>query len=508
MLYTGGFLLLNKKTETTALPLRLRFLLDTNVLIPLQDTYQILTPNLANFIRLANVGGHQLLYHPATVADFRRDPDEPRQTRNLQRLNQYSQLDSAPPCPWNAADTSPNDACDNEILYALHCDAVHALVTEDRGIHGKARGLGLWDRVYTIQTAEDWLRRLHEPRQIVLPNIEDVPLHSLTPVLPTKFFDSLREGYAGFDKWFREKARDARRAWIYRDDDGQLAALCIYDVQTDELINDAQERLTGNALKLCTFKVGETVRGRKIGELFLKAAFRFATERACEHIFTHTDADEHDYLVRLLEDFGFVQSGAYGRDAVLVKAHPRMVPDAPELAPFEYARRFFPHYRQDAEIQKFIIPIQPRYHDTLLPDYDPHQSRLFGVENSAGNAIKLAYLCHAQTNSLCSGDLVLFYRTKDEMALTSIGVVEDFIASQDAAAIASLVSRRTVYSREDIEKMAAKPTKVILFRLLEHLPQQVSYLQLERDCGVAGPIQSIRKIQHDQFTRILTAAGR
>ena len=32
--------------------------------------------------------------------------------------------------------------------------------------------------------------------------------------------------------------------------------------------------LDGDALKLCTFKVGEKVRGRKIGELFLKAAFR------------------------------------------------------------------------------------------------------------------------------------------------------------------------------------------------------------------------------------------
>jgi GNAT superfamily N-acetyltransferase len=490
------------------LPLRLRFLLDTNVLIPLQDSYQVLTPNLANFIRLANVGGHQLLYHPATVTDFRRDPDGSRRTRNLQRLNQYSQLDNPAPCPRNVAGTSDNDTCDNEILFALECDAVHALVTEDRGIHAKARTLGLRDRVYTIQMAEDWLRRLHEPRQVVLPNIEDVPLHSLTPVLLTQFFNSLRDGYAGFDEWFRKKARENRRAWIYRGADGHLAARCIYDVQTDEPINDAQVRLAGNALKLCTFKVGEMVRGRKIGELFLKAAFRFATERACEHIFTHTDAQEHDYLVRLLEDFGFVQMGEYGNDTVLVKAHPRIAPETPELAPFEYARLYFPHCLMGEEIQKFIVPIRPQYHDTLLPDYHPHQSRLFGVANSAGNAIKLAYLCHAQTNSVRPGDILLFYRTVDEKALTSIGVVEDFIASQDAAAIARLVSRRTVYSREDIEEMAASPTKVILFRLLEHLPRQVSYQQLQQDCGIAGPIQSIRMIQHDQFTKILIAAGR
>lgn len=488
--------------------LRLRFLLDTNVLIPLQDSYQVLTPNLANFVRLAGVGGHQLLYHPATVVDFERDPDTARRFRNLERLNQYSLLDSPAPCPWNSPETSPNDACDNEILYALECDAVHALVTEDRGIHAKARALQLEGRVYTIQMAEDWLRRLHEPREVVLPNIEDVPLHSLTPQLGDNFFDSLRDGYAGFDEWFRRKARDNRHAWIYRGDDGRLAALCIYDIQSDETINDTQERLMGDALKLCTFKVGEQVRGRKIGELFLKAAFRYATERACGYVFTHTDLAEHDYLVRLLQDFGFYQRGTYNGDAVLVKDHPRIAPEPGAYSPLEYARSFFPHYRKDQAVQKFIVPIRPAYHDTLFPDYSPHQGRLFGVANNAGNAIKLAYLSHAPTGALTPGDLLLFYRTIDEKSVTSIGVVDNFRTLQDAAEIASLVSRRTVYSQREIEKMATRPTKVVLFRLIEHLPVQVGYDQLQRVCGVAGPIQSIRKIQDEQFRKILRAAGR
>lgn len=77
---------------------RLRFLLDTNVLIPLQDSYQVLETNLANFVRLANVGGHQLLYHPATVADFERDADDRRKARNLQRIAQYPALDKRRQC--------------------------------------------------------------------------------------------------------------------------------------------------------------------------------------------------------------------------------------------------------------------------------------------------------------------------------------------------------------------------------------------------------------------------
>lgn len=80
---------------------RLRFLLDTNVLIPLQNCYQVLKANLANFVRLAGVGGHQLLYHPATIADFERDANAERRGRNLERIRQYAALQQPAPCPWN-----------------------------------------------------------------------------------------------------------------------------------------------------------------------------------------------------------------------------------------------------------------------------------------------------------------------------------------------------------------------------------------------------------------------
>lgn len=154
-----------------------------------------------------------------------------------------------------------------------------------------------------------------------MPNIQDVPLHSLTPDLSGAFFGSLREGYPPFDEWFRDKAREGRKAWVYRDDDRSLSAICVYAIQTEERITDDGQRLAGRALKLCTFKVGEAVRGRKIGELFLKAAFRYATDNACEHVFIHADIEKHGYLVNLLVDFGFEDRGTFGRDQMFVKVH-------------------------------------------------------------------------------------------------------------------------------------------------------------------------------------------
>jgi GNAT superfamily N-acetyltransferase len=492
------------------MPLRLRLLLDTNILIPLQDSMIVLQPNLANFVRLAGVGGHQLLYHPASADDIRRDDNVERRERTLLRLTQYTQLERPADCPWNGPDISDNDAADNEILYALQCDAAHALVTEDRGLHAKARNRGLASRVYTIQTAEDWLRRLHEPAEVRLPSIEDVPLHVLTPHLDREFFNSLREGYERFNAWFRAKAREGRHAWIYRDDSPEPSAICVYAIQENEVINDNGDFLPGRALKLCTFKVGELVRGRKIGELFLKAAFRFATENACVGIFIHASQERHPYLMELLDDFGFVARGTYKEDTVFVKAHPTEAPEV-DVPATEYVRLYYPHYRKDGGVQKFLVPIRPEYHNVLFPDYDSPargQMALFRPHNFAGNAIKLAYLCHTPTRSVRPGDLLLFYRTGDERAVTTLGVVDQFEVLSDATLIASLVSRRTVYTQQEIVAMAARQTKVILFRCIEHLPHPVPYADLLQQNVAAGPIQSLRRIDDAQFDRVVRAAGR
>jgi len=236
-------------------------------------------------------------------------------------------------------------------------------------------------------------------------------------------------------------------------------------MQTDEVVNDDKELLQGLSLKLCTFKVGEQIRGKKIGELFLKAAFRFATENRCENIFVHSNS-EQIYLLELLNDFGFEQRGMYGSDIMLVKSHP-IFPPATEMPALDYAKLYFPHFRQDVTVRKFLVPIQPRYHQILFPDL-ARQAQLFGGNSTAGNAIKQAYLCKAQTTQVRPGDVVLFYRTGDEKAVTTIGIEERYEVHESATNIMQLVSRRTVYSQKEIEAMASTPTKVMLFRLAGH----------------------------------------
>lgn len=490
----------------------MRFLLDTNILIPLEDSQLPLRPSLANFVRLANLHGHSLIYHPASEDDINQDSDNERRTQTLQRLAQYTRLDARPQCPWNTETTKRNDAADNEILYALSLNAVHALVTEDRGIHDKAKARGLVDRIYTIQTAEDLLCRLHERQAVQLPNIEDVPLYSLTPLLDSVFFDSLRVGYPGFNKWFESKAQEGRRAWVNWESDGVLGGICIYAQQDNEAITESVV-LLGPALKLATFKVGETNRGKKIGELFLKAAFRYATSNQLLNIFIHGDVDRHHFLFEVLEDFGFVKVGDHfgsdGRDAVYVKSHPISPPDD-DLPPFDYLKRYFPHFRSDRSVDKYIVPIRPQYHRILFPDYSSMSDRqmtLFHSHNTAGNAIKMAYLCHAQTKTIRQGDIVLFYRSGDDRALTSIGVVESYDTLDNAEDIIARVKRRTVYSMGEIQQMARKPTRVMLFRLVRHLESPLTQNWLEHAGVLRGAPQSITRITHEKYETILSSSN-
>lgn len=470
----------------------------------------VLEPALTDFVRLCNAHGHQLLYHPASVEDIRRDTNLDRRRRTLARLPQYTLLQEGAPCPWNTPATSVNDACDNRILWALEQNAAHALVTEDQKLHRKARDRDLSDRVYFIQSAQNSLKRLHEPAGNALPNIEEVELHTLTPQLHGAFFESIRNDYAGFNEWFQRIAREGRRAWVYREPgQNDVQAICIFTIQTDQRITDDGQVLEGLALKLCTFKVGEVVRGRKIGELFLRAAFQFATNHHCEHIFLHANDEQQNHLTNLIEDFGFRTVGTYKADAVFVKDHPAQ-PPAVQMAPFDYVRRYYPHYLDDFEVQKFIVPIRPEFHKILFPDWmAPGQALPINhPQRHVGNAIKLAYLSNSLSKLPRPGDLVLFYRSHDQKAITTLGVVEQYACMSEPDEIARVVSRRTVYTDAQIASMTGDHTKVMLFRLIEHFEDPVPLNRLLKPPRIVnGYIQSITHITDESFSRILAAAN-
>jgi hypothetical protein len=491
----------------------MRLLLDASILLPQEDSDPVLRESYAGLVRLVHANHHELVYHPASEEGFLRDWNAERRRRNLEAIKQYPRMEERPRCPWNSPYTRPDDALENELLYALHCEAAHALITEDRRIREKARERGLLHCIHTIQTAEDWLRRLHAVRHVQLPDIEDIGLDTLPPQLTSESLQHLRESCPQIDDWFGRQAIRGGRAWIVWEQPGVLGAICVYSREDDVLITEDGPRLDGPALKLDAFGVSPRARSRKIGELFLKHAFQYAMANRLDNIVVHGDVEHRHCLFAMLEDFGFSRlgwlPGSEGREVIYCKPHP-VSPPAETIEPFDYLRRFFPHFRHDPEVNKFIIPLRPGEHTRLFPEYRSPSGRqlsLFSRLNPVDNVIKLACLCYGRTCRVGAGDVALFYRSGDERAVTSLGVVEYYETLRDAGIIAARMKRRTVYSMKEIESMVVKPTSVMLFRLVRHLSRSLPQPWLEANGVLRRAPRGMVKISDDAFERVLANGG-
>jgi len=483
----------------------MNILIDTNILIPLEDTGRTLDPTLAEMCRLSEQNGHVLFIHPAQEEDIRRDQNENRRDIVLSRLIQYQAIPSPPSLSdrslleYGWRQTCDNDRIDNLLLHALCRGAVHFLVTDDKEIHKKARAAQVQEQVHHLDQFLAFLRSQLSSEHPPPFGIEERYLHEFDVRQP--FFDSLREGYDGFNDWYLRSAGNRRKAWCISNGE-TLQAICIYKEEERPVIVDGGVPLDGLVLKLCTFKVGESIRGRKLGERLLFSAFKYAVGHKIPYVYLHTFGSEQELLVSLCQDYGFELAGKYcDRDDVYLKkmSEPDSVPTG--ITPLTYAVTYYPHYLDKVEVGKFIIPIQPQYHNDLFADTSDLASSLFSQDaslyNPQSNTIKKAYICHANTAQIKTGDLLFFYRTHDRKSVECMGVVEQTYRGQDIERVLPLVSKRTVYSRAEIGEWLQKETLVILFRFIRDF-SPVGQGTLF-GAGISGAIQSIRKISHEQY---------
>jgi hypothetical protein len=242
----------------------------------------------------------------------------------------------------------------------------------------------------------------------------------------------------------------------------------------------------------------------------LKQAFGYAFDNQLEHVYVTVEPGKHEMLIELFEDFGFEYFGIdkKGRDSVYIKQIPVTAPDE-ILDALDYAVKYYP-YVSLRQCSAYLVPISPGFHSILFPEIAVQADFIESPRVSAGNAIKQAYLCNSNCKSIRPGDLLFFYRTHDYMAITSYGVVDQFYIENDPTTILQWVSKRTVFSGEDIRVMAENSkngVKVILFRLMGHCNHDVDYAKLLRMSLIKGPIQSITRISDDAVASIVNEAG-
>ena len=484
-----------------------RFLLDANVLIPLEPTspadLERDTPLAVEIVQRATALGFHLLVHPETIRELATDPSPARRITRQVLLAKYQELGDPPGIEHvegvlGAVDPQSNDWADHLLLAALRADAVHYLVTNDDQMHRKARRLGVSsDRVLTIADARALLGTLVSSPQPPPPQVTTRALHSLRGADP--IFRSLHDDYPGFDRWFRSVSQEGRQAWVIESPEGEYAGICIWKSEDDEF------RLGGKVMKLSTFKVSEEHRGRRYGELLLKTAFNELHANRYNYVWL-TVFERHAALITMLEDFGFerLQDETPLGELVMVK---HLTPtDGTTRDHFAYHSHFGPpavDLSLDGGV--YVIPIQPRYHGRLFPDHPHEQARLLPDDDPFGNALRKAYLSRSPIAPLPRGATVLFYRSDDWQAITAVGVVEQSMRSGDPSDVAAFAGQRTVYSYEEIETMAHRAVLAILFRQDRLLDPPWPLDDLRAASVLNAAPQSITQVHSEEGIQWLTS---
>lgn len=484
----------------------MNILIDTNILIPLEDTSSVLDSHLATFAKLCSTQKHSIFLHPSQRDDLERDKNNERKRILLSREERY-QILLNPPVPTSKEieefewkQKKDNDRVDNELLYALYRNVIHILVTNDEEIHKKAKKAGIADKVYRLSQINTFLKTENNPKEICEVGIKNGYVYEFDK--RDSFFDSLRESYPEFNVWFDRICKEHRECW-YIKDNNNLVTICIYKREENASIADGTKVLDGKILKLCTLKVSPEYRGRKFGEKILYIAFKYSIDNGYNWIYLHSDEKKQKSLIELCHEYGFADYGLYKKDQVVLKSF--NFPEDERDNPLLFNLRYYPKFLDNSEVGKYIVPIKPEYHNDLFANISDMSYGLFSdyatMYSPQSNTIKKAYLCHAKIKSIQSGDILLFYRTEDRRSIQCMGIVEKVFFSSDINEVLPSIAKRTVFSLNDLHKILIKKTMVILFRYIE-LNKVISISKIEI-AGIKGPIQTIRKITDEQYKEIM-----
>lgn len=495
----------------------MRVLLDTNILIH-REASTVVRTDIGDLFFWLDKLTHEKCVHPATLLEIDKHGD-PRVRNAFQaKLRSYNVLKTTAALGpevqvISARDRTENDRNDTLIVNELFAGRVDLLISEDRGLRAKAAELGLADRTFTI---DSFLEKVVAEN----PDLVDYKILSVRKLLfgqidlQAEFFDSFREDYGGaaFDRWFNRKADET--AYVCYEGTVLVAFLYLKTEGPDENHRTIEPRFAAKKrLKIGTLKV--ELNGFRLGERFLKIIFDNALMQGVDEIYTtifpRTMGQQR--LIRLLEEFGFVQFGEklndYGTESVYVRSMTRRFDIAdPKLT--------FPYVSKSA--RAFLVPIYPDYHTSLLPDsiLKTESPADFVEQEPHRNAIAKVYLSRSLFRDLRRGDTIIFYRTGGyhKSVVTSLGIVDGIYRNiRDEGHFISLCRKRSVFSDKELKDQwnynRSNRPFIVGFLYAYAFPRRPNLKELI-DNGVIRDIESVprgfERISEEQFATILALA--
>lgn len=499
----------------------MKALLDTNIIIH-REAGRVFNQDIGILFKWLDKVKYQKCIHPITIQEIEKNPNHITVETFRIKLESYEQLLTIAAMPEEIKqvsakyDHNDNDRNDTQLLNEVYVGRVDLLISEDKKIHTKAAALDISDLVYTINS---FLEKIYaENPELVKYQVLGVQQRLFGELdLDDPFFDTLKEDYRGFDKWFHKKANDKVYVTSNSENGKLLSFLFLKTEDKDEPYSDITPSFKPKKrLKVGTFKVVSN--GVRLGERFMKIIFDNAIAQKVDEIYVtiFDKRDEQKRLIALMEDWGFVNYGKKETTGELV-----------------YIRDFKPNF--NAENPKltfpfvgisnnniFLVPIYPEYHTELLPDsYLKTESPQNFIEHEPHrNALSKVYICRSIERGIKRGDIIVFYRTAEKnksayysSVITTIAIVEEKIDKiKDESEFISKCRKRSVFSNEELKKywdwnpnyrpFIINFLYVYSFQLGQRMNRQI-LLDLGIIAGADNELRGLKKITKEQFLTIL-----
>ena len=433
----------------------MRALLDTNIVIH-REAPSGVNQSIGILFRWLDKGGYEKCIHPITVEELEKHGNEKTRENLSIKLQSYSVLKTVASLAEEVSavserfDVNVNDKNDTLLLNEVFQGRIAILVSEDKKIHTKAQHLGIQDMVFRI---DSFLEKVISEN----PGLIDYSVLSVTKKhfgeidLDDAFFDSFREDYEGFDRWFNKKADEI--AYVTHKEDRILSFLYVkVENKTENYADINPVFAPKRRLKIGTFKVVSN--GVRLGERFLKIIFDNALVNKVDEIYVtiFDKTDEQRRLIDLLKEWGFLQHGTKttktGDEIVLTR-------DFKPCCLSSFPKESYPFISTGKQI--FLCAIYPKYHTELFPDsiLTTESSFDFRENQPHRNALSKVYISRSFNRNLRAGDIIVFYRTGGyyKGVVTTIGVVEgveDGIQREQDFILKC--RKRSVFSNEELKK--------------------------------------------------------
>lgn len=410
----------------------MKALLDTNIIIH-RETSNPRDLSIGTLFKWLDKAKYEKCVHPITVEELNRNSNGNTVSSFNVKIQSYTILQTIAPLHKNVEkissenDSSHNDINDTRLLNEVYQDRVDILISEDKKIHQKAKLLGIEDRVFTIDSFLE--KVVSEHPELIDYKVLAVKQELFGNIkLDDPFFDSLKEDYPDFEKWFNKKSEE--KAYMTYNNGRVLSFLYLKVEGPEENYGDITPVFPRKKrLKVGTFKVVSN--GVRLGERFIKIIFDNAIANKVDEIYVtiFERTEEQIRLISLLEEWGFYKFGQKGTGGEFV-----FVRDFTKKVDLLNPKKTYPFISTTTRI--FLIPIYPKYHTELLPDsFLKTESPESFIENEPHrNAISKIYISRSIQRDIVCGDILIFYRTAPSgkpayynSVITTIAIVEEKI---------------------------------------------------------------------------------